>query len=84
VIVWTDADAAEFDILIFEFVDVVLAHKERCSVCSRGGPWCEPLRECFEGILHWRRGRELRSLAARLRARQDFADLQPRGGRCAA
>ena len=75
-IVWTQADAAEFDLLLFEFVDAVLVHRERCSICSQGGPWCAPLRECFDGILHWRRFRELRSIAARRRAEQDFRDWE--------
>jgi hypothetical protein len=73
-VVWSPADVAEWDLLLFEFVDAVLVHRERCAVCAQGGPWCQPLRECFESLLHWRRGRELRTLAARLRAEQDLAD----------
>jgi hypothetical protein len=65
---WTTlADRAELDLLAFEFVRTVEAHRKGCSICSAGGPWCDPLRECFDGIIDWRRFRELRSLGGYLR-----------------
>jgi hypothetical protein len=70
---WTEADKAEYGLLIFEFVEAVRAHQEHCAICSRG-PSCAAIRDCFEGILRWRRRRELLSLAAHLRACQDFAE----------
>jgi hypothetical protein len=70
---WSEADAAELDVLLEAFVESALIHRARCSVCKRG-PWCEQLRECFDGILAWRRRRQLITIAAALRARQDFAD----------
>jgi hypothetical protein len=67
---WTAADRAELDVLIDALLGAVAIHRERCRVCSAGGPWCAPLRDCFESVLAWRRTRELRSLAAWLRMRQ--------------
>jgi hypothetical protein len=68
---WTSADDAELDLLVDEFVRVAFVHRDRCSVCSAGGPWCEPLHDAFDGLLGWRRGREFRSKAEWLRARQE-------------
>jgi hypothetical protein len=65
---WSPADQAELDVLLDAFVGAVLVHRDRCAVCSAGGPWCEPLRDRFEGILDWRRTRALRSRAVWLRA----------------
>ena len=72
--VWTAADAAECQLLLDEFVDAAWIHQERCSVCSNGGPWCEPLAECFASLLAWRTWREHLTIVTRLRARQDFED----------
>ncbi len=33
---WTQADQAELDALLGEWVDGALEHKERCTVCSSG------------------------------------------------
>jgi hypothetical protein len=71
---WTVADQAELDLLVHEFTKAVWAHRLGCSICSAGGPWCAPLRDAFEGILEWREGRRLRSIAAALRARQTALD----------
>ena len=71
---WSDADQAEYDLLIAEFVGSAFAHRERCSTCRAGGPWCAALTEAFDALEEWRAGRELRSKAAHLRAAQDFAD----------
>ena len=70
---WTEADDAELDLLVHEFVRVVDIHRERCSICSANGhcgPWCAPLREALEGVVEWRAGRILRSKAQWLRMRQ--------------
>lgn len=67
---WTAADQAELELLAHEFTETALAHRERCTICSQGGPWCDPLEEVFEAILRWRAGRILQSKAAWLRARQ--------------
>jgi hypothetical protein len=73
---WSAADQAELDVLILELVDGVADHRERCRVCSAGGPWCAGLREAFDVVLEWRRRRRLYSLATWLRARQDLADTK--------
>ncbi len=33
---WTQADQAELDALLGEWVDGMLEHKERCTICSNG------------------------------------------------
>ena len=66
---WTPADAAELDVLVFEFVRVHEIHVAACETC-RGGPWCSRLRESFEAILDWKQARTLRSKATYLRLRE--------------
>lgn len=68
---WTPADAAELDLLVYEFVKAAFHHREACAICRAGGPWCDPLRDAFEGVLGWREGRELRSKATWLRRREE-------------
>lgn len=65
---WTPADVAELDLLTDALVDAVFAHRERCSTCRAGGPWCASLRAAFEALLAWRRRRILHSRANWLRA----------------
>jgi hypothetical protein len=64
---WTEADAAELDVVAHAFVKAAYVHRERCGTCSSGGPWCLPLREALDGVVEWRHGRVLRSKAAWLR-----------------
>ena len=73
---WTEADEAELDLLVTEFVRAVFAHRRGCSVCAAGGPWCDVLRDAFEGLLEWRAGRILRSKGAWLRIRQRALEEQ--------
>lgn len=77
---WTAADAAELDLLIFEFVHALRVHQERCSICS-SGPSCSPIREAYEAVVYGRKRLELCSLAARLRAHEDVNPQQPNGDR---
>ena len=65
---WTAADAAELDVLIFEFVRVHEIHVPRCETCRQGGPWCPRLLASFEAVLEWKQARTLRSKADFLRA----------------
>jgi hypothetical protein len=76
---WTPADQAELDLLVFEFVHAAFRHREACSVCLTGGPWCLPLRDAWDGLIGWRDGRVLRSKAGWLRAREDEV-VPMRGG----
>jgi hypothetical protein len=71
---WSEADQSELDVLVFELVKAVHAHREGCSICRTGGPWCVPLVDGLEAVLDWREGRVLRSKAAWLRARQTLAE----------
>ena len=68
---WTPADAAELDVLVHELVRVAFVHRERCSTCQPGQPWCDPLRDAFDSVLEWTEARELRSGAEWLRAERD-------------
>jgi hypothetical protein len=56
---WTEADAAELDLLVHELVRVAWTHPDHV-----------PPREAVEAVLEWRDGRVLRSKAAWLRIRQ--------------
>jgi hypothetical protein len=66
---WTPADDAELDVLFDEFVGIWHRHRDNCETCS-SGPWCDGLRDCFQIVLDWKRGRELRSKAEWLRVRE--------------
>jgi hypothetical protein len=67
---WTAADDAEQLVLAFEFTKAAYAHRDRCAVCSEGGPWCDSLRSALDAVLEWREGRKLRSKAQWLRVRE--------------
>jgi hypothetical protein len=67
---WTQADEAEQAVLCREFAKAHYAHRERCTVCREGGPYCETLRTAFEAVMDWNEGRRLRSKASWLRARE--------------
>lgn len=69
---WTEADQAEFDLLLLEFVKAALRHREGCAICRGGGPWCDPLYEAFEILVDWRDCRILQSKADWLRLRQEL------------
>jgi len=74
---WTAADAAELDVLIFEFVRVRELHVPACAVCREHGPWCARLLASLEAVLEWREGRLLRSKAAWLRLREIERERMP-------
>ncbi len=67
---WTAADAAELDVLVFEFVRVHALHVPGCEECPQRGPWCKRLRDSFDAVEEWRDGRALRSRAAWLRGQE--------------
>jgi hypothetical protein len=64
---WTAADDAELDVLVSELVRRARQHRDHCSVCSAGGPWCPGMVEALEIVIEWRDGRILRSKANYLR-----------------
>jgi hypothetical protein len=61
---WTEADRAEFDVLIDALVGAVLDHRQRCTICAAGGPWCAALRDGLCIVIEWRNTRIRRSKAA--------------------
>jgi hypothetical protein len=64
---WSEADEAEWQLLLYEFVGAAWAHRT-CTACQQQQGWCEPLAECWAGLLEWREGRTLRAKATWLRA----------------
>lgn len=64
---WTDADAAELDLLARELVRSAFLHREKCSTCRAGDRWCPVMDEALGHVLDWREGRILQSKAAFLR-----------------
>ena len=71
---WSEADQAELELLVREFVLVARVHAERCLRC--GPTWCATLRKAFQAVMDWREIRILRSRAAFYRARQDVTDWE--------
>jgi hypothetical protein len=67
---WTEADDAELRLLCFHFSRAHYLHRDHCSKCMAGGPYCRPLLDALEGILEWRTGRILANKAAWLRERE--------------
>jgi len=72
---WTDADAGELDVLVWEFTGAVEAHWPTCAECQ-AGPWCTTLRDALEVVLAWKRGREFLSRAAWLREQQTLRERE--------
>jgi hypothetical protein len=64
---FTPADYADFDALIWAFVEGVYEHRKRCGICAEGGPWCDHIREAFYILLDWKRNRQLQTKAEALR-----------------
>lgn len=71
---WTEADAAELDLLVGELVRAVAAHREHCQICMAGGLWCSGLRDALDATIQWRDLRRLRSRASWLRVEQKTSD----------
>ena len=69
---WTEADAAELDMLSYELVRAALRHREKCRDCAPGrtGRWCASLTAALETLLDWRESRIRQSKAVWLRERQ--------------
>lgn len=75
--VWTAADQAELDVLLWTLADAYFTHREECDAClSRhelGSLPCPHVRDAVETITDWHHHRALASRAAHLRALQDAA-----------
>ena len=71
---WTDADDAELDLLVWEFIDGNHDHLPNCSAEYV----CPHLGQALTAILYWKHARELQSRAAYLRSAQDLAEWKER------
>jgi hypothetical protein len=60
--VWTAADAAELDVLLWELTGRWFEHRDTCPLRP-----CPHLRDAIETVLDWRQGRILRTRAEQLR-----------------
>jgi hypothetical protein len=74
---WTEADAAELDVLVWEMVSLYYEHREHPDVNRALG-------EAVDAILDWRRGRMLRSRGIYLRLREELAEVERRIARARA
>jgi hypothetical protein len=70
---WTDADAAELELLVHELVRAAFLHRGGCSTCGADRRWCPAMYEALEAVTDWRDGRILRSKAAFLRLAEERA-----------
>jgi len=68
---WTDADAAELDVLVYELVSGYFEHRPRCASCAAEQLPCPHFRKAIEVVVEWARTRELLSRAEHLRAERD-------------
>ena len=67
---WTEADQAEHDLLIYEFIKAAHAHRVGCTICKTGGPWCAPPAKRSRPSSNGVRGASSDPKAAWLRARE--------------
>ena len=76
--VWTEADAAELDVLVHALVVDYFEHRKRCLACQpdprAGTPYpCPHLQRAIREVCDWREARILLSRSRSLRAAQDEA-----------
>jgi hypothetical protein len=72
---WTDADQAELNAILWEFVECARTHKRDCAACRTAMTgWCVPLAEAWDAVEGWIARRQLLSRAEWLRARQKVRD----------
>lgn len=71
---WSEADQAELDCLLWELVDGIFEHRERCRRCvahrahEKGSLPCPHVVKAIGIVVDWQHRRELVSRAAYLRA----------------
>ena len=73
---WSEADAAELNVIVFALTRGVFRHRERCAACAAAGSelFCKQVDRAIEEALDWRRFRWLLSRAEWLRALQNETD----------
>jgi hypothetical protein len=63
---WSEADQAELEVAIYDFLSVVEDHKD-CEACSEaklvGRRFCEPIIKAIEALCDWKEKRDLLSRA---------------------
>ena len=70
---WTQADAAELDVLLHELVGAYFDHRDRCDHCiawrarQAGSMPCPYLSSAIAIVLDWRQKRQLLTTAEELR-----------------
>jgi hypothetical protein len=64
---WTDADAAELDVVAWQLVHSYTDHLNRCPACARGDRSCRALQRALDAITEWLSFRRLLSRAEYLR-----------------
>jgi hypothetical protein len=67
---WTEADAAELDMLVHELASSYFEHRERCVSCAAAYPPCPHVRRAIEAVIAWRESRSLLSKAEYLREQE--------------
>jgi len=69
---WSEADAAELDVLIYALVRSVLRHRDACAACAvaGSGTYCNKVDQAIGEVLGWQRFRALLSKAEWLRGRE--------------
>jgi hypothetical protein len=65
---WTEADAAELDVLLWALVSDYFDHRQQCRMCLEAIEPCPSLRAAITEVLNWRTSRVLLSRAEALRA----------------
>lgn len=65
---WTQADQAELDVLLWALCDGYQTHRQQCARCADEYPPCPHVGKAIQEIVDWRTARTLLSRAEHLRA----------------
>jgi len=71
--VWTAADQAELDVLLWALVDGYQTHRQQCARCALEYPPCPHAQKAIQEVCDWHHMRSLLSKAQHLRARLEPA-----------
>jgi hypothetical protein len=71
--VWSPADAAELDVLVWALISGYSEHREKCRACAEATYPCPHLAGAIDLVLNWRQARMLLSCAPALRIDQELA-----------
>ncbi|MDW8339735.1 MAG: hypothetical protein RMM28_11410 [Thermoleophilia bacterium] len=73
---WTEADAAELDLLTWVLVDAYFEHRPRCSICASGEHPCPHVQRAIREVVEWIELRELASRARWLRLERERLEIR--------